>query len=149
MEAKLITELRKDLSLLNKWIANTEYGGWSTQNLDDMKKRRDEIKAVLFDIGEIKPQYQKSCIDWNTSNVKPAVNMADKFDAEQKVSQKVVVIVTDKDGMFCGYSFARYYHQSNHWVIEGYLGTFTVTHWSSLNEPSTACFQPVDNSNTK
>jgi uncharacterized protein (DUF2141 family) len=60
MEAKLIAELRKDLSLLNKWIANTEAGGWSTQNLDDMKKRRDEIKAVLFDVSERKSQYQKS-----------------------------------------------------------------------------------------
>jgi hypothetical protein len=60
MEAKLIAELRKDLSLLNKWIANTEGGGWSTQNLDDMKKRRDEIKTVLFDISERKPQWEKS-----------------------------------------------------------------------------------------
>ena len=60
MEAKLIAELRKDLSLLNKWISNTEHGGWSTQNLEDMKKRRDEIKAVLFDVSEHKSQYQKS-----------------------------------------------------------------------------------------
>jgi hypothetical protein len=60
MNAKLIAELRKDLSLLNKWIANTETGGWSTQNLDDMKKRRDEIKAVLFDVIQTKSQYQKS-----------------------------------------------------------------------------------------
>ena len=58
MNAKLIAELRKDLSLLNKWIANTEAGGWSTQNLDDMKKRRDEIKAVLFNISETKSQYR-------------------------------------------------------------------------------------------
>ena len=60
MEAKLIAELRKDLSLLNQWISNTEIGGWSTQNLEDMKKRRDEIKAVLFDVSERKPQWQKS-----------------------------------------------------------------------------------------
>ena len=60
MEAKLIAELRKDLSLLNKWISITETGGWSTQNLKDMKKRRDEIKAVLFDVSERKPQWQKS-----------------------------------------------------------------------------------------
>jgi hypothetical protein len=60
MEAKLIAELRKDLSLLNQWISNTEIGGWSTQNLEDMKKRRDEIKAILFDISERKSQYQRS-----------------------------------------------------------------------------------------
>ena len=58
MEAKLIAELRKDLSLLNKWIANTEGGDWSTQNLEDMKKRRDEIKAVLFDVIQTKSQYR-------------------------------------------------------------------------------------------
>jgi hypothetical protein len=60
MNAKLIAELRKDLSYLNKWIANTEAGGWSTQNLEDMKKRRDEIKAVLFDVSESKSQYCQS-----------------------------------------------------------------------------------------
>ena len=60
MEAKLIAELQKDLSLLNQWISNTETGGWSTQNLEDMKKRRDEIKAVLFDVSEHKSQYQRS-----------------------------------------------------------------------------------------
>ena len=60
MEAKLIAELRKDLSLLNQWISNTEIGGWSTQNLEDMKKRRDEIKGVLFDVSERKSQYQRS-----------------------------------------------------------------------------------------
>ena len=60
MEAKLIAELRKDLSYLNKWISNTERGGWSTQNLEDMKKRRDEIKAVLYDVIQTKSQYQQS-----------------------------------------------------------------------------------------
>ena len=60
MEAKLIAELRKDLSLLNQWISITENGGWSTQNLEDMKKRRDEIKAVLFAVSERKSQYQRS-----------------------------------------------------------------------------------------
>ena len=60
MNTKLIAELRKDLSLLNKWIANTETGGWTTQNLNDMKKRRTELKALLYDISETKPQYQKS-----------------------------------------------------------------------------------------
>jgi hypothetical protein len=60
MEAKLIAELRKDLSLLNQWISNTETGGWSTQNLQSMKQRRDEIKAVLFDVSERKSQYQRS-----------------------------------------------------------------------------------------
>jgi hypothetical protein len=50
MEKKLKAELEKDLGLLNSWISNTEGGGWSTQNLDSMKKRRDEIKTILYDI---------------------------------------------------------------------------------------------------
>ena len=58
MEAKLLAELRKDLSYLNQWISSTETGGWSTQNLESMKKRRDEIKAVLFDVGETKSNYR-------------------------------------------------------------------------------------------
>jgi hypothetical protein len=58
MNAKLIAELRKDLSYLNKWIISTEDGGWSTNNLEDMKKRRDEIKAVLFDVSETNSQYR-------------------------------------------------------------------------------------------
>lgn len=54
MEAKLIAALRTDLSLLNQWISSIEGGGWSTVNLESMKKRRDEIKALLFDVSESK-----------------------------------------------------------------------------------------------
>jgi hypothetical protein len=74
-------------------------------------------------------------IEWNMALTKPAVNTEDKFDAEQEISKRVVVRVVDRDGIFCSYSFARYYHKSEHWVIEGYLGSFGVTHWSSTNEP--------------
>jgi hypothetical protein len=74
-------------------------------------------------------------IEWNMVLVKPQVNTKDKFDVEQRISQRVVVRVIDRDGRLCGYSFARYFHNSEHWVIEGYLGDFKVTHWSSLNEP--------------
>ncbi len=86
-------------------------------------------------------------IDWNTSNVKPAINDADKNDAEDRVSARVIVRTIDRDGNFSGCAFGKYYHNTNHWVLEGYLGTVRVSHWSSLNEPSTACFSPVDNSN--
>ena len=50
MEAKLLAALRKDLSLLNQWISETENGGWSTQNLQSMKQRRDELKILLYDV---------------------------------------------------------------------------------------------------
>ena len=74
-------------------------------------------------------------IEWKMVLTKPAVNTADVFDAEHGISQKVLVRVIDRERRFCGYSFARYFHHSEHWTIEGYLGTFAVTHWSSLNEP--------------
>jgi hypothetical protein len=74
-------------------------------------------------------------IEWNIVLTKPAVNTADKFDAEHGISEKVLVRIIDNNGKFWGYSFGRFYYNSEHWVIEGYLGDFIVTHWSSLNEP--------------
>ena len=82
-------------------------------------------------------------IDWNTSNVKPAVDESDNFNKFHGHSARVLVRVNDREGRFCGCAFAVYHHGSDTWGIEGYLGTFTVTHWSSLNEPSTACFSPI------
>jgi hypothetical protein len=74
-------------------------------------------------------------IEWNMVLTKPEINTEDKHDAEHGISKRVVVRVIDKDRNFCGFAFAHYYHQSEHWVIEGYLGSFAVTHWTSLNEP--------------
>jgi hypothetical protein len=86
-------------------------------------------------------------IDWNTSNVKPQINTADKWDIQNQNSIRVLVRVADEHG-FCGCAFAVYHHNSETWGIEGYHGNcYKVTHWTSLNEPSTACFQPVDNRN--
>ena len=86
-------------------------------------------------------------IDWNTSNVKPVVNFADVHDSSAQCSARVLVRVTSPNDVFWGCAFARYFHMSNDWVVEGYHGEYKVTHWTSLNEPSTACFSPVDNSN--
>jgi hypothetical protein len=83
-------------------------------------------------------------IDWNTSNTKPAVDTEDNFRNFHKQSAKVLVRILDRNNKFCGYAFATYHYNSDDWVIEGFLGDFTVSHWSSLNEPSTACFSPVD-----
>ncbi|MFA5207528.1 MAG: hypothetical protein WC428_02610 [Candidatus Paceibacterota bacterium] len=66
---------------------------------------------------------------------KPKINDEDAHDLINGVSIRVVARVVDKDGSFCGFTFAHYYHHSEHWVIEGYLGTFVVSHWSSLNQP--------------
>lgn len=74
-------------------------------------------------------------IEWNMASVVPKVNDEDAHDLKNGVSIRVVARVVGKDGDFCGFAFAHFYHQSKHWVIEGYLGTFTVSHWSSLNQP--------------
>jgi hypothetical protein len=75
-------------------------------------------------------------IDWNSILTKPAVNTDDKFDAEHKISKKVVVRVADVTGKVSGYSFARYHYEYDHWNIENFKGgDFKVTHWSGLNEP--------------
>ena len=46
---ELVSELEKDVRLLESWIKNTEHGGWSTQNLSSMKDRLNELKAFLYD----------------------------------------------------------------------------------------------------
>jgi hypothetical protein len=74
-------------------------------------------------------------IEWNMVLTKPAINTEDKHDNENGVSIRVVVRVIDDMG-FCGFAFARYFHQSEHWIIEGYHGNcYKVTHWTSLNQP--------------
>ena len=46
---KLAIEIQKEIHCLDTWISSIENGGWSTQNLESMKKRRIELKAVLYD----------------------------------------------------------------------------------------------------
>lgn len=60
MYEKLIIEIRKEVNLLDSWIRNVETGGWSTQNLEAMKKRRNELKAVLYDVDNQPTQWCKS-----------------------------------------------------------------------------------------
>lgn len=81
-------------------------------------------------------------INWNTSNVKPQVNTDDKHDMTVQCSARVLVRVTSPYDTFWGCAFAKYFYLSEDWVVEGYHGEYKVTHWSSLNEPSTACFEP-------
>ena len=50
MEEKLVNELEKEVRLLESWIKTTKNGGWSTQNLEGMKKRVLELKGILYDI---------------------------------------------------------------------------------------------------
>lgn len=45
----LLDEIKKEIGLLESWIKTTETGGWSTQNLQSMKKRVAELKAIVYD----------------------------------------------------------------------------------------------------
>jgi hypothetical protein len=74
-------------------------------------------------------------IEWNPVTVKPVLNPNDEWDKEHGFSDKVLVRVLDSCGRLSGYSLAKYRHTNDHWIIEGYLGNFKVSHWSSLNEP--------------
>jgi hypothetical protein len=74
-------------------------------------------------------------IEWNMALTKPAINTADLHDLKNGVSFRVVARITEQGG-FCGHAFARYNHQSESWMIEGFLGgCYDVSHWTSLNEP--------------
>ena len=81
-------------------------------------------------------------IDWNTSNVPPAIDSQDEFYKAQRLSARVLIRTTDEMDVI-RMSFGRYHHDLKDWVFEGMSSRgFTVTHWTSLNEPSTACFSP-------
>jgi len=43
-----IDELKKEVQLLESWIATTETGCWSTHLQEPMKKRVLELKALLL-----------------------------------------------------------------------------------------------------
>jgi hypothetical protein len=75
-------------------------------------------------------------MNWTIANKIPRINKRDKFDAEHKISKRVVVRVIDSNRNFCGYSFGRYFEESGHWVIEGYMGGFTASHWIEISEPT-------------
>ena len=74
-------------------------------------------------------------IQWNPESVNPPVNQNDEWDKEHGFTEKVLVRAIDSYGKLAGYTMGKYRHSNDHWIIEGYIGNFTVTHWSSLNEP--------------
>jgi hypothetical protein len=74
-------------------------------------------------------------INWNASIKKPPVSTTDEFDAERKVSNKVLLRIANQDGKFVGYSFGKYHHDGDYWVIQDYLGNFLVTYWTEINDP--------------
>ena len=57
---KLITELNKEITLLESWIRTTEYGGWSTHLVEPMRKRVAELKSIVYD-------YQNKPTVWTKS----------------------------------------------------------------------------------
>lgn len=57
--------------------------------------------------------------NWSNAELyKPEINEKDKWDRENKISARVAVWV-EGDDMAC---FGRYFHNSNHWSLEGRSG---------------------------
>lgn len=48
-EKTLAQELEEEVRILDKWIEEIRTGGWSTVHLSAMERRRDKIKATLYD----------------------------------------------------------------------------------------------------
>lgn len=46
-----VEQIAKEIKYLDNWINETKTGGWSTQNLEQMKKRTKDLKAFLYDLG--------------------------------------------------------------------------------------------------
>ena len=57
---KLVTELKKEVSLLESWIKTTKYGGWSTHLVQPMQDRVTELKSLLYDINNQSCTWEKS-----------------------------------------------------------------------------------------
>lgn len=60
MENAYVAELRKTAQQLDRWILETKQGGWSTQHVEAMQKRADDIWAL---IGRI------SCGGWRADEI--------------------------------------------------------------------------------
>ena len=46
-----VEQIAKEIRYLDNWINETKTGGWSTQNLEQMKKRSKDLKVFLYDLG--------------------------------------------------------------------------------------------------
>lgn len=53
MYEKMLSEIKKDIQLLEGWVKENRSGGWSTNLEAPMKKRIAELKSLVYDI-EIK-----------------------------------------------------------------------------------------------
>lgn len=75
-------------------------------------------------------------INWqNAETEKPPIDVNDKFSREHQHSVRVLVRVVDRRNEFQGYSFGQYFGNSEHWNIQGFMGSFKVTHFAVINEP--------------
>ena len=47
-ENLLISEIKNEIRLLESWIRECKYGGWSTNLVDPMEKRVLELKSIIY-----------------------------------------------------------------------------------------------------
>jgi hypothetical protein len=67
----------------------------------------------------------------------PQIDTEDAFNKENGISKRVVVGFVSTSTKSKHYSFGRYYHQTKHWVFEGYTGgDYKAICWAGWTEPN-------------
>ena len=67
----------------------------------------------------------------------PKINDKDERSLNLKYSLRVIVSVFHENGKFESLSFGRYSYEANEWLIEGFGGTWNVSHWAYQINPVT------------
>lgn len=49
---KLIQEIKKEISILERWANESLSGGWSTHQVKAQQQRALELKALLYDLNK-------------------------------------------------------------------------------------------------
>ena len=49
---KLIQVIKEEITLLEKWAAESKVGGWSTHQVNAQKERAAYLKTVLYDLSK-------------------------------------------------------------------------------------------------
>jgi hypothetical protein len=50
-EQLLVKTIKDEIKLLDRMVKETLQGGWSTNNVKEMKQRSQELKSLLWDMG--------------------------------------------------------------------------------------------------
>ncbi len=75
-------------------------------------------------------------IGWIKAEVSlPEVDDEDSFNQTTRISKRVIVQYTSSNTNSTRISFAQYFEEHKHWVIEGFRGDAKVQYWCYINNP--------------